>query len=252
MPETSKPSERILDVLETLQTAAEPLGVNEIAALCGLPPATAYRALQTLCARGWAFQGADEKYRAGARLAYAGGGQQFLRLLRDTAFFVMRRYAAEAGEAMNLAVRDLDRCTILVQARTERLIDYIPPTGTSSPFHASACGKVLLSELPAAALDDILAATDFRPFTEKTVTDAEHFRAVLDEVRENGYATDAFESSQAGFCVAVPVRDTACQIIAAVSYSGFLGDVPPEKLAHFLDLLKKCSAEITEKIFGQH
>ena len=59
--------ERALLILDLLSDG-KPLGVNEIAKLCSLSPATAFRLLRTLCSHGWVWQDKDEKYMAGIRM----------------------------------------------------------------------------------------------------------------------------------------------------------------------------------------
>lgn len=243
--------EKALIVLETLQSETEPVGVNELAKTCGMSAATVYRILRTLKARGWAYQDGDEKYSAGRRLCAPGGQNRFREILKECAYFTMRRLSEQEHEAMNLVVRDLDKCFILAQSRSGRFLDYVPPVGTVLPFHASACGKILLSELPEPILGEVLKTLTFPRMTARTITDEAAFREELLRVRENGFALDAHESQDEGFCIAVPVRSDEGAILAALSFSGFIGMKTEPEIERYVALLNDASQEITAKVYGE-
>ncbi len=245
--------EKALTVLDTVQSATVPLGVNEIAKDSGLSPATAYRMLRTLKNHGYIYQDKNEKYTVGYKLSFVSEKTGFYMALKEVAYPVMATLSAQEKEAMNLAVRDPERCYILGQSRSGRMVDYVPPIGTTLPPHASACGKVLLSELSPSLLSAILTTLDFTGMTENTVTDKEQFQAVLAEVRKKGYALDNHETQDKGFCIAVPIRsaptDTG-EIIAALSFSGFIGQKSLGEVDYYVGLLQNASREITERLFG--
>ena len=241
--------ERALLILDLLSDG-KPLGVNEIAKLCSLSPATAYRLLRTLCSHGWVWQDKDEKYMAGIRMTYIPAQRSFLTMLREIAYFRMAKLSEAEHEAMNLVVREFDRCYILGQSRTGKIVDYVPPIGTALPFHASACGKVLLSEMPEAERDKILDGIEFRKLTGSTITSREDFLLALEEVRRQGYALDRHESQEEGFCIAVPIRSPEGKIIAALSFSGFIGRKTVSEIDYYVGLLVGASKEITEELFG--
>lgn len=252
MDETTnvKVLDKALTVLDALRTAKEPLGVNELAKLCDLSAATAFRILKTLKSRGWVYQNESEKYSAGLKLSYPSEPDNFWMLLRENAYHTMMKLSSAEREAMNLVVRDLERCFILCQSRTEKIVDYVPPVGTALPFHASACGKILLSELVEPTLGELLDTIDFRRMTASTITDRGAFLEELSGVREKGYALDAHESQEEGFCIAVPVRDKTGGIIAALSFSGFIGRKSAPEIDRYVGLLKSASDEISKKVFG--
>lgn len=247
-----KALDRALAVLDALQNADEPLGVNEIAKQCEISPATTFRILKTCQNHGWVYQDDDEKYSAGQKLCAPTPNRtgRFLQLMRECAYATMQRLSDIEQEAMNLVVRDLDRCYILGQSRTEKIVDYVPPVGTVLPFHASACGKILLSELKEPLRSTLLDRIPFRKMTESTITAQDAFAAELARVRKQGYALDAHESQDVGFCIAVPVRSPRGEIIAALSFSGFIGRRTVDEIDRYVALLHSASDEITHKLFS--
>lgn len=172
----------------------------------------------------------------------------FHRQLREVAYYEMCRCTEEEHVAMNLVVRDHARCFIICQTRTERLIDYVPPIGTALPFHASACGKILLSELPEPILAEILNTIKLQKMTDNTITDRDAFMDELLSVRRSGYAVDHCESDPQGSCIAVPVRFYQNQIVAALSFSGFIGKITNTEIKRYAAVLTGASHSISDKL----
>jgi len=248
--ETVKVLEKALIVLEALKAADSPIGVNEIAKQTSVKVATAFRLLKTLKAYGWVFQDSDNKYVIGPKISFVTEKNNFYVALKETAYYVMRKLSDREKQAMNLVVRDRERCFILQQSRTDKMIDYVPPIGSELPVYASASGKVLLSELPAGLLNEILDVTDFRRLTENTITDRDTLVRQLDEVRRQGFALDANESVENGFCIAVPVRGPENEIIAGLSFSGFVGRFDRGRVPYYHGILEDGAREISSVLFS--
>jgi len=253
MEETNnvKVLEKALIILDLLRDETYPLGVNEIAKRCGISPATTFRLLKTLLNYGWVYQNTEEKYTLGYKITAVTEKKSFLLMLKEISYFIMAKLSDTEHEAMNLVVRDMNRCYILGQSRTEKIVDYVPPIGTVLAFHASACGKILLSELDGDLLNSLLDTIDFQRMTEKTITDRGAFLEELKEIRKQGYALDKHESQNEGFCIAVPIRSDDGEIIAALSFSGFIGYKTEIEVDYYVRLLRQASQEITEKLFAK-
>ena len=241
--------ERALTILDLLRDETYPLGVNEIAKRCGISPATTFRLLKTLLNYGWVYQNTDEKYTLGYKITAVTEKKSFLLMLKEVSYLIMIKLSEAEHEAMNLVVRELDHCYILGQSRTEKIVDYVPPVGTVLPFHASACGKILLSELEEPLRSSLLDTIDFRRMTDKTITDRTVFLDELEKIRKQGYALDTHESQNEGFCIAVPIRSDDGEIIAALSFSGFIGYKSEIEVDYYVRLLKDAANKIREKLF---
>ena len=93
---------------------------------------------------------------------------------------------------------------------------------------------ILLSELPVNLADQVISACEMKPLTKNTITDPEQFWQALRTTAKQGYAIDNKESAENGSCIAVPVRDHEGTIIAALSFSGFIGIEDIQTLLDFL------------------
>lgn len=247
---TIKMVDQALTVLDTLRTSRKSLGVNEIAKQCGMSPSTAFRILKTLETNGWIFQCSDRRYIAGQKLSFVTEKNNLYLALKEVAFFVMNRYTEKHNQAMNLIVREGASCIIIQQSRTRNLVDYIPPLYSALPFYACAGGKILLSELPISLVDEIINSCQMVPLTKNTITDAEHFWQELRAVAKQGYAFDDKESAENGSCIAVPIRDCEGNIIASISFSGFVGVTDKTELLQYLPAIKDAASEISQKLYS--
>lgn len=246
--ETIKMVDKALRVLDTLRVDKR-LGVNEIAKVCEINPSTAFRILKTLEANGWVFQCNDGRYIAGQKISFVLSNDNLFLALKEVSSFIMGKCTQEHGQAMNLMVRDGANCYILQQSRTKNLFDYIPPLYSNLPFYACAGGKILMSELPIALVDQIILSAKMVPLTPHTIVTAEGFWQELRIVAKQGYAFDDRESAANGSCIAVPVRDCQGLIIAALSFSGFVGAESKEDLLAYLPFLRDCSEQISRSLY---
>jgi len=247
--ENVKALDKALIILEMIKEFNVPLGVNEISRQCSINLTTAFRILQTLKNRGWVYQDEDNKYIIGLKVSFVTEKNNFYLALKEIAYYTMERLSATVSQAMNLLIRENDKCLILQQSRTEKIVDYVPPKGTFLPTYASAGGKILLSELSDLILEEILDKTEFRPLTKFTITRRSVFLKEIEKVRQLGYALDEHETQEQGACIAVPVRSRDGEIIAALSFSGFIGKMSESEINDSYKLLQEASAEITDNLY---
>ncbi len=244
--------DKMFRIIDTLEKAEQPLGVNEIARQTELNTVTAFRILKTMSEAGWAYQNQEEKYAAGYRLCSFYRMDKFYLLLKDIAYCVMRRLTDQEGEVLNLCVRQNETGVLLQQTRTSRFADYVVQVGSALPLYATACGKILISEMAPELLQKLTGIIKFHSYTDKTIIDLGVLTDNLQEIRRLGYATDIGESLQNTCCVAVPVRGPSDEIIAALSFSGLTCSLSEEKRTHYSGRLHHAAQEITRQMFQMY
>lgn len=240
---------KALVILDAVKAAEQPVGVNEIAKRTSVKVATAFRLLKTLKTYGWVFQDHNDKYVIGSKISFVTEKNNFNLALKEIAYYVMRNLTAKEGQAMNLVVRDHEKCYILEQTRTDRMVDYVPPVGSQLPIYASASGKVLLAGVSNELLDDILGVIELRPLTKNTMTSHSALRSQLEEIRANGCALEEGESFDNAFCVAVPIVAPDGQTIAGLSFSGFAGGFDKARIPTYIRELEAASRDVTGRLF---
>lgn len=246
-----KSVENTVKILDLILSANQPLGVNEISRQSSISLATSFRILKTLSSSGWVYQDKEDRYLIGPKISFVTEKNNFYIVLKEISYYIMSRLTEKTSQAMNLVVRDNNKCYIIQQTRTNKIVDYVPPIGTLLPVYASACGKVLLSELPEPLLDDILDSIDLLPLTKYTITERAQLLESLIKCRHNGYALDAKESMEHAYCIAVPIRFGNGEIIAALSCSGILSDtISNDIILFYVKLLSEGAAEISKQLYA--
>ncbi|MFW0795899.1 IclR family transcriptional regulator [Gordonia sp. CPCC 205515] len=222
---------RAVHVLRTLGASSRPMTATEVAQTMGLPRATTFRLLLTLEEEGFV-EREDTRYSLGWDLARLAGGIDPATRLAPRVDGVIGDLAEELGETVTLSLRrgrfDLD---LVVQANPRRVgMSVTDLPGQRWPLHASATGKLLLSEL---ADDELIDATSGRleALTERTITNYVDLRNELQTTRERGWAITDEELEEGIFSVAVPIRDSSGGLLAALSYVAPVHRIDDEKQA---------------------
>ncbi|WP_432056382.1 IclR family transcriptional regulator [Streptomyces sp. bgisy022] len=221
--------DRAVTVLEILARHGE-AGVTEIAAEVGVHKSTVSRLLGVLENRGLVAQSHGRgKYRLGAGVLRLAGAAAVRMDISQEGVPVCRELADELCETVNLAVLDDDAAVNIMQARGTAAVTAQNWLGRRTPLHATSSGKVLLAHLPSTLREGLLARP-LQRFTERTVTGAVALRGELDTVVEQGYGSTLDELEVGLAAVAAPVRSHEGKVIAALSVSGPVYRLTPERL----------------------
>ena len=238
--------DRALTILELLARDGE-AGVTEIAQGLGVHKSTAFRLLVTLEAHRLVEQVNDRgRYRLGVgNLRLAGATTARLDLVTE-ARPVCRQLAVDTGETVNIAVRSETSALYLDQVAGSSALQPHNWVGQHIPLHATSNGKILLSELDDARLQDVL---DKLPsYTHRTITKKAPLISELAEVRERGYAVAIDELEQGLTAVAAPIRNAHGDIIASMSVSGASFRLQGESLETALKELVAAAGEVSFRL----
>jgi DNA-binding IclR family transcriptional regulator len=214
---------RLFDVL-----AAGPATLSRIASSAGLSDATTLRYLSSLVTHGLIERDpVSRHYRIGLRMFLLGraaiGGRDFMAV----ATTVMARLVQEVDETVNLGARAGNDLVVVHALESSQQIRKGAAVGEKDNWHASGLGKAILSTLPAAEVEKVLAEHEMSELTPRTLTSLDDLRRELERVRGRGFAIDDEESVEGLRCVAVPIRDATGAARYAMSVSA-----PSYRLAH--------------------
>lgn len=197
----------VLDKAVTVLRAVadSPCGLADLCSRTGLPRATAHRLAVGLEVHRLLRRGSDGRWRPGPALHELGNGA--LDPLLDAAAVVLPRLRDLTGESVQLYRRDgLIRVCVAAAEPASGLRDTVP-VGARLPMTAGSGAKVL------AAWAD--------PATQRVVLGEAVFgERTLMEVRRRGWAQSVAERESGVSSVSAPVRDSAGNVVAAVSVSG--------------------------------
>ncbi|MFF2160750.1 IclR family transcriptional regulator C-terminal domain-containing protein [Streptomyces sp. NPDC058175] len=207
---------RGLAVLTVFGPGRAELNLTDIATATGLARATARRALITLEHLGYVASRGRGFWLTPRVLALGFPPLSHL-TLPEIATPHMRALSAELHDSVSLTVLDGDDIRYTARVATSRVMSVNISVGTRFPAFATSMGRVLLADLAPAERAVFLARADLAPLTPRTVTGADRLGALLDDVRHRGHALVDGELEEGLRSVAVPVRDLAGQVVAAVN-----------------------------------
>ncbi|KAA0077451.1 IclR family transcriptional regulator [Mycolicibacterium sp. P9-64] len=195
-------------------------GVTEIASELGVHKSTVSRLIAVLESRGYVEQLSERgKYRLGFSIVRLAGSTSAPMDLTRQGQSTLDALATETGETTNIAILDGDRIINVVEAIGSAGVALRTWVGQSCAAHTTSSGKVLLSELSAADLRSRLGER-LESFTPNTIVTLAALEAELATVRANGWAAVNEELEIGLNAVSGPIRDSAGEIIAALSISG--------------------------------
>lgn len=245
--------ERAAAILRLLGGGERRMGLTDIASALGLAKATAHGILRTLHREGFVEQDpATGRYQLGAELLRLGSGYLDTHDLRARAMAWTDDLARSAGESVYLGVPH--QGGVLVVHHVFRPDDsrQAVEVGAMLPLHSSALGRAIAAFDPVVR-GQVLAGGRPR-FTARTVTGRQEVEALLDVVRERGWASDLEESAEGLASVAAPVHDRRGVAVGAVGVTGAverIGDPGEgEVRAALVAAVRECARAVTRELGG--
>ena len=201
---------RGLTVLTAFGEGRAELTLTEVAQATGLARATARRALITYEHLGLVTPSGDRRFALTPRVLSLGFPPLSRTTLPELALPHLTALAARIHESASLAILVGDEIQYTARVATSRVMSVNIAVGTRFPAYATALGRVLLADAPP-------RDHELRPLTPRTLTDPAALAAALETVRTRGYAL-VDEELEAGLrSIAVPVRDRAGRVVAALN-----------------------------------
>lgn len=213
---------RAMELLECFSGERSELSLRELSEQMQLPTTTIFRILGTLCDLRYLEKDALRKtYRIGPQLMMLSGAIYGRSDLNRAANAEMERLSSVLNETINLVILDGYEIFYLNKVETRRSIRCNTQIGNRLPAHMAGCGKVLLSGMPAAFIDEYWDhMSGLPPMTGTTIVTKDRLLAELSDIRRLGYGVDNGESEPGLNCFAAPVFDATDQMIAAISVAG--------------------------------
>jgi len=219
-------------LLNLVADAPAPLRFVDIAEKSGLARPTAHRILAALVeARLLRHDPATQTYALGARFLEMAHRVWEGFDLRATAAPELERLARLAGETARLAVLDGDGVLYVDQRDAEQeAVRLVNRVGARVAPHASACGKAMLAQLPAAERRVLLARATLASPGPRAITDAAVLERDLLLSAARGYALSLEEAAAGVNGVAAAVLDRRARPLGAICLVGPAFRLPEAKL----------------------
>lgn len=230
--------DRAAQILEMLSDEPQ-LTISEISRRLQVHRSTAFRLLGTLEHHDLVEQdGSRGAYRLGfALLRMANSVTQRLDFSRE-AQACCDALAQELSETVNLAILDAGYAVTITQTVGDRMVGVARQyVGQRGPLHATSTGKMLLAHAGEPELER-LVSRGLESFTGMTISDPEVLRAELEAIRGRGWSSAVAEWEEGINALAVPVRDAAGEVIAALSTTAPAFRLPESRFAELAEVLR--------------
>lgn len=239
-------AERVSRVLLAF-TAGEPvLGVSEIARSLAMPKSAVHRTLASLTRTGLVRKDpGTAKYRLGPRAIDIGFAAIDHGDVRTAALPIMRRATALTGETTTLSLVAGRERFYAAQVESPHDVRMTVEIGLRAPLYAGASGRALLAAFEPEALDDYLESIQLVRLTDRTISSAKQLRAVLEEVRELGYAISRGERDPWAAAVAAAFRDRDRAVLGSLSICGPLGRFEPDRVTEYGSIVSESASELS-------
>lgn len=209
-----------VSVLRAFNTEHSSMSLPEIAAAVGISKSAAQRFAFTLEALGMLKKDPySKRYSLSSRNLDA--GYQYLQShpLLERANPYLLDLNQRTGETVNLAEPAGDSMVYIGRfSSVVRLIMHMP-TGQRIPMFCASTGRTYLASLSDEAACAILERSDRVRYTPQTETNVDALLARVQQARADGFAYCNEEFYSGDLALAVPVRDTAGNVIAGLNLS---------------------------------
>jgi len=211
---------RGLAVIRGFTQQKRSLTISQLSQRTGIPRAAVRRCLYTLSRLGLV---ASEDGRTFAlRPKILGLGHAYLSstTLASSAQPVLDRISDVLHESSSIALLDGDEILYVARSSTtQRIMSVDLGIGTRLPAYCTSMGRVLLAHLAPSERDDYFTRVKLVAHTSKTQIAPDKLRNDLDAVVSAGYAIVDQELELGLRSIAVPVRDLAGKVVAAMNIS---------------------------------
>jgi DNA-binding IclR family transcriptional regulator len=239
--------DRALRVLSAFRGAEHPLSLGELADRAGIGRSAVQRLVFTLRELGYIDRDpADSGYVPGIRILDHSHDYQRLNPVIVRATPVLLELRRAVRERVDLSLRDDLRLVYAQRLQSKREILTSTLVGHAVPIHATSGGWAILASLEEAEVDDILARSDLRAITLRTLTNPDAIRTKVAEARREGFALAQEQVLLGEIVIGVAIRGLDGTPVGAIHVAGSLSEWQPEDYArHVAPLAMAAAATIS-------
>lgn len=230
--------ERVLQLIEWLSAASQPVALADVVAGLGWPKSSALLLLRSLVDGGYAARMPDNRYRL-IRLPGepSASNTAWGTILRATEA-ILRETVDAINETGFIAVLTPDRrLRYLNKVLPPREIRYDRDITKLRVPHYVASGMILLAGMDPPEFEAYLAQID-----PSLGDDIDNIRSVIDTARRQKYAVNLQGRVEGAAGVSAPIVDAGGRYIAAINLSG-----PRERLSNNLDHVVSSAVEAAQR-----
>jgi IclR family transcriptional regulator, KDG regulon repressor len=239
---------KVFGIIEYLMRCNEPVGIRKLANDLRMDSATAYRFLQTLKGLGYVRQYQDNHgYQLTLKFSWISSFLLDRVHLGKVAHPYLQHLADLTNETTHLLVLDGDEFVYIDKVDSRQAMQMRSRVGMRGYLYSTAGGKAIMAHLPDKIQEKIIGRLNLIPLTRNTITDIVTLKNQLSLIRSREYAIDDEENEVGIRCIGAPIRnDTG--VIGAISLSGWIITMTPEKLPQLAVEVKAIGLEISKEL----
>lgn len=240
--------DRGLRVIRAFNQDTPFMTVAEVARRTEMSRAAARRFLMTLQKLGYA--GCDRNQRYFLRPTILALGYSYLSSLnlQDSVQSVFHDVATRIGGACSMAILDDLDIIYVARASTYQPLRVSVRVGDRLPAHVSSLGRILLGRLSDDEIDDHISRIELRRFTEHSTANPARLKDMIIAARNAGWIAANSERIFGLLSLAVPIRNRAERIVAALSVSVQNRYTPDSLVETGLPVLQAAAIEVEHVI----
>ncbi|WP_190815842.1 IclR family transcriptional regulator [Saccharopolyspora pogona] len=241
---------KVLEALELICQAQQPISLEELAGALEVSGPTAYRIVNTLIETNFV---KPHGYRRGysATMKVVGLGAQYAGSFefRDAARRAFRPVGMRFAETITVAKVDGFEAVFIDKIRVGSSLVFYCDIGRSLPLHLGAAPRCILAHLSDEEFESYLHA-ELVPRTTASLADPDVLRAARDQARADGFVLSVDEVDLGVSGIAVPILDPAGQILGAVAIANTSSAWTPADRAARAEAMIAAAAGMVEAMGG--
>ncbi|NHN56709.1 IclR family transcriptional regulator [Calidifontibacter sp. DB0510] len=241
------PALRLFSLLELIAAKDHFVSLQGLVEETGIAKPTLHRMLHQLEAGGLIARQADGRsFGTGARVRRFAEDLMLNTVQHGARHAVLRHLVDQLGETCNVTALASNEVIYLDRVETSAPLRFLLRPGSRVPAHASASGKMILSQMTPAARRTLLSHTPLTRFTGNTITDLEAFEEEMKTVATQGFAVDREEYMSGLFCIAVLVPTDQGRSNMCVATQAPVLRLGEDRVAEMLPALRTAAAAIAD------
>ncbi|MEG2454628.1 MAG: IclR family transcriptional regulator [Oscillospiraceae bacterium] len=239
--------ERAFGLLEQLAVHSRGAGLMELSNLTGLHKSTTHRLLASLIGLGYVVQdSASGHYRLTYKLLTLSNnlleGVDVLSVSKSH----LDDLSEQTGETVHLMVPDGWQGVYIYKSEPARTtsVQMRSRVGLRVPLVYTAAGKAMLADETPERVAQVWQESGVAAITPRTIVALSEFTAELERVRVRGWAMDDEENELGVRCVGAAIPDYTGKALGAMSISGNVAKMTPQRVAELTPLLLTCRDNI--------
>jgi DNA-binding IclR family transcriptional regulator len=247
-----KSADRVLDIFELFTGEKDSYNLTEISKGLNMPSSSTYLILQNMLNRGYLeMDRSGKQFRIGYKLFSIRSG--YMRNASLTGEFnqIAEKIIDDLNETVSLSIRADNQLLYIGEKVSTHSLRFNPSMGNTLPLHATASGKILLSDLTMDELRALYPSEQLEKVTSKTISTFSDLLKELEKVRKQGFGYNMGETVDGVHCVGGSVKDAEGKAVASISISIPVVRITGEVWGNVHDWIKRSCEELSNKVYRQ-